>query len=76
MAVSLTLNTGYTTGVRAWNRFVMHAQPEAVQSHKLVTQILTEKLKAYNAWTNWEDADDPIWFADADSLTQFVLTWG
>lgn len=75
MAVALILKSGGTTSVQAWNRFVSHAQAEAVQSRRLLAQILTERLHMYGAWTNWDDADDPIWFADEEALTQFLLTW-
>lgn len=38
-------------------------------------EILAE-LARYGAWTNWDDAEDPIWFPSQEARFRFVLDWG
>lgn len=32
-------------------------------------------LAEYQAWTDWSEWSDPLWFPDAAHLTAFVITW-
>jgi len=37
--------------------------------------FLVSHLERYGAQTDLKDEDDPLWFKDQESLTEFVLTW-
>lgn len=61
-----------------WKNFIVHVHKKFDNNVKfdLVRDEMNQELcKTYGAHTNWKDGDDPIWFPDQSSLTQFVLTW-
>lgn len=62
--------------LHAWSKFLYHLeQMTSHKNHDEWMQIAQAQLAQYEAWTDWSDDQDPIWFRDLDGLTHFVLTW-
>jgi hypothetical protein len=74
---------------KEWEKFVKAMHEKAAQEnskfdqsklmfddHKLsFVEFMQQELNKYQATTNWNNADDPIWFPDHESLTLFLLEW-
>lgn len=76
MSVALVLHEA-EAHMRAWCKFVAYCHASTTPDiwERQAHVICDQHLHTYQAWTNWADSLDPIWFSDQDSLIQFLLTW-
>ena len=87
MAVSLDIfdKNGESTDI--WRRFLNDSlDTSALSLYSHVTDNddiirkrynkISDNLVKFNAWTDMDNRDDPIWFQDEESKTYFLLVWG
>ncbi len=60
-----------------WNNFMNHMEHRAAHNELDfdVEWEADQELNRYQAYTNWRDDTDPVWFPDQEQLTHFVLTY-